>query len=293
MGGGLVDLNSVWSQLDMVNRQRYIAQLPTEVDAMSGVLGGMTMGAQLQITAMTAAQAAPNLAGMSSAVLGVGGLAFSGALTAISTIDLMGTSAQIINPPHYPFDRTADALIAEGTLKTSVGTLQYQDQWLRDGPDMLQQQELTLDTRFGQITETSVLRVHNVTAPERFMMRHYPVGSYGGPGEISGTRHIRSREAYRTVTQGRLTTVQPLSSIRKLPRNSRLGSLLGEHLPAWRPPRDFVKQAQSFGRWNSGVWRSKRISTLPITGNILPTFSLPTLRLNQLSSPKPLPRPKF
>lgn len=166
----------------------------------------------------------------------------SGATTFMQTIDKIGTSMQIINPPIYLEEKTLGGWKGEGSYSIPAGRVCYHEtlnisasKWWQSGT-IVRKHTDWVSTNLGTYYRNVKIETHDVSPGERFMMRHYPVGGYFDPGKTTITTTTRIHQSYRIETRGGVTKITPLTTYYTPPIPK---------MPRYTPPRI---PSSSFGR---------------------------------------------
>ncbi len=138
-----------------------------------------------------------------SATYTVASTGLNAGITFVQTIDRIGTSMQVMNPPIYLHEKTSYGCRGEGFYDTPSARVHYQETLTTAGPGPITRTHTDWVTTN---TGTYVRRVQTVTPAsnsfERFMMRHYPVGSYWDPQSTETYTVTWSQQSYRVENMG-------------------------------------------------------------------------------------------
>ncbi|HSR69662.1 MAG TPA: RHS repeat-associated core domain-containing protein [Acidobacteriota bacterium] len=185
-----------------------------------------------------------------------------------------GISAMLINPPHYPISRTPFGWHGTGSLMG--GRLRYSDsistvapQWWQAG-SIEHRRAVRLETDFGSFSEHLHSSTPATSFLERFMMHHFPLGSYFDPASTSSVRTRRINESYRVLTSNGITRVEPAGAGSRLEPSDIGGIYL-----------------RSTGNLMEGLGDLRGISVDPESGAVMllgksSEFALPSLTVDDL-----------
>lgn len=167
---------------------------------------------------------------------GIANTTGSAVITGMETIDRVGTSMQIMNPPIYLDEKTSWGWQGEGAYSIPGGHVHYQEtldtsasRWWESG-NITQTHTDWIEANTGNYIR-HVETITPATNPfERFMMHHYPVDSYFEPGQTIMTTTTIHQGSYRIETYNGATTITPLP-------NSSIGTGMGNilTLPTYTP----------------------------------------------------------
>ena len=248
--GGLVAfdngywINSEIRQWELNNGSKissgYAARLPSPSTAAVSIGGWVTtrtigqiyrsMGGTFQDIANVyrAAQGLPpsyevlRSTAMGSQVWGTATQITSAGITFMKTIDRVGTSMQVMNPPIYLqnnpgkgmyAEKTSWGWIGKGSYSIPEGHVYYQEILKTAGPGPITRTHTDWAvTNTGNYVRQVEIKTPVTSGFERFMMYHYPPGNYFDPKTSTITTTTRIQQSFRVETVGGMTNVTPLPS---------------------------------------------------------------------------------
>jgi hypothetical protein len=169
-------------------------------------------------------RAASTMYTRASAALTVFSTGVNAATTFFQTVDYVGRSMQVMNPPVYLRHDPERGLYAEktpagwkgwGRYSVPGGTASYQERIEMSAPRFWRTGTITrthfdqIRTDFGTYERTIEIHIPDANPMQRFAMHHYPVGDYFSEN-ASYTITTTIHEAYRTQTINGVTTRMPI-----------------------------------------------------------------------------------
>lgn len=229
---------------------RYITQLPTMADAYRNAAGALTING--------IGWAYGNMAG--SAIYGVASTTIAAPIAGMETINTLGRSMQIMNPPIYLDTRAHDGLTGEGLYQIKGGHIYYQEKLKTNGPTSITRTHMD----WGKTNTETYYRYTEINTPvsnnlggkfERFATNRWPVGSQWDP-QFSTEKTIEIQKIYR---------IETASKIHKMP-TIQTGD--------WNIT---AENWNNIGKWNSNIGMSSYGTTIGKISTTMPNYSpLPT-----------------
>ena len=182
---------------------KYISRLPSNPSV--GVAGDITTKAEGMAYQLC------NPPPMASVTYNVASTAMGAAITGIETINRIGTSIQIMNPPVYLNEKTSWGWKGHGSYPIQGGHVYYQETLKTGGPGPITRTHTDwVRTNTGSYVRHVEIKTPATSRFERFMMHHCPVGGYWDFATSTITTTIRNRQSYRIETYGGIPKVTPL-----------------------------------------------------------------------------------
>lgn len=272
---------------------KYISRLPSNPSV--GVAGDITTKAEGMAYQLC------NPPPMTSVTYNVASTAMGAAITGIETINRIGTSIQIMNPPIYLQNNpkfTASQRIlgipvsgtweGSGSYLIQGGRVNFQETLITAGPDITR-----IHTDWGKTNLGSYYRHVEISTPvtnpiERFMMTHYPVGGYWDPATSTITTTTRIQQSYRIETYGGMPRVTPLpNSAIGTWGSGRIGNNWYNPSPSLNSTWKTVQIGSTTYRYPSIDWTSipKTNWTIPSTISS-PTYISPISKIPTYTPPR-------
>jgi len=245
---------------------KYISRLPSNPSV--GVAGDITTKAEGMAYQLC------NPPPMASVTYNVASTAMGAAITGIETINRIGTSIQIMNPPVYLNEKTSWGWKGHGSYPIQGGHVYYQETLKTGGPGPITRTHTDwVRTNTGTYVRHVETKTPATSRFERFMMHHYPVGGYWDPATSTITTTTRIQQSYRIETYGGMPRVTPLP-------NSAIGTWgSGRIGNNWYNPSPTLNSTWKTVQIGSTTYRYPSIdwTSIPKTNWTIPsTISSPT-----------------
>lgn len=225
---------------------------------------------------------------VASTTFDIASLGMGAGTTFIQTIDRVGTSMQVMNPPIYlqnnpkftPSQKILGVPISgtwegSGSYNIPGGVVNYQETLKTSGPGPITQTHTDwVTTNTGTYYRQVEIKTPATNGFERFAVTHYPVSSYFDPTSSTVTTITKSQQSYRIETVGGISKVTPLPSSGIGNSYGRVGSNWNSTPPTFNATWKTVEMGSTTFKYPSIDWTSipKTNWTIPSI-NPLPTYT--------------------
>lgn len=219
----------------------------------------------------------------STTIMGAG---LQAADTFQKTVHYVGTSMQVMNPPIYlqnnpkftPSQKILGMPISgtwggAGSYRIPGGVVNYQETLKTSGPGPITQTHTdVVTTNMGTYYRHVEIKTPASSGIERFVLTHYPVGSYWDTNSSVSYTTTRSHQSYRIETVGGISKVTPLPS-------SGFGKSYGGVGSNWNSPPPTFNATWKTAEMGSTTYKYPSIdwTSIPNTNWTIPSANpLPT-----------------